>query len=304
MRVIAVPAALEERHVDSLFQQCAEVSPGERVLVDARRVRWVEPYGMLALLAAGVTLGADRELPRLELPESTDVVGYLNRMLFFEHARRVFEMERVPRRSRDASSDVLLEITAVRSHTDVHGVVDRVQDRAGAILTRQLGYPLSAAVQFSVILSEVCQNVVEHAQATGWVAAQTYGRTPRLERKVVKIAVADLGIGFRGSLSAEHAARFGDRWGDAAALEAAFIHGLTRFHDPGRGQGLQQIRKQVGRWGGKISIRSGTARIADVPDWDDAAPLEEQLAAFRGSQIGIELPQLQATITGANGGKP
>jgi hypothetical protein len=122
------------------------------------------------------------------------------------------------------------------------------------------------------------------------VAAQTYAWTKRLGRKVVVIAVMDLGIGFRRSLAAAQAARYPDRWTDAAALEAAFMHGQTRFHDPGRGQGLQQIRKQVGRWGGRISIRSGSARIADVPEWDDALPLEEGLPPLPGSQIGIILP--------------
>ena len=72
--------------------------------------------------------------------------------------------------------------------------------------------------------------------------------------------------------------------------EAAFIPGLTRFPDSGRGQGIQQIRKQVRRWDGGISIRTGTARIADVPAWDDTPPMEEGLAPFPGAQIHIVLP--------------
>jgi len=112
----------------------------------------------------------------------------------------------------------------------------------------------------------------------------------RLGRHVLVIAVCDVGRGFRGSLADEHAARFGDRWGDATALEAAFIHGLTRFPDSGRGQGIQQIRKQVRRWEGFISVRSGTARIADVPAWEEAPPLEDGLPAFPGAQITIILP--------------
>jgi hypothetical protein len=91
-------------------------------------------------------------------------------------------------------------------------------------------------------------------------------------------------------LTAEHSGRFGDRWGDATALEAAFIHGLTRFPDQGRGQGIQQIRKQVRRWDGVIAIRSGTARIADVPEWEDFPPMEEGLAPLPGAQITIILP--------------
>ncbi|MEJ2203276.1 MAG: hypothetical protein P8170_04130, partial [Gemmatimonadota bacterium] len=91
-------------------------------------------------------------------------------------------------------------------------------------------------------------------------------------------------------LADEHAARYGDRWSDSTALEAAFLHGLTRFPDSGRGQGIQQIRRQVQRWNGSITVRSGTSRIGQVPDWDDAPPLVEGLGAFPGAQIGIVLP--------------
>jgi anti-sigma regulatory factor (Ser/Thr protein kinase) len=196
-----------------------------------------------------------------------------------------------PRRREGAASNVLLEITPIRSHEDVHSVIDHVQERAGVILTERLGYSRGDASMFSMILSEVCQNIIEHAEAGGWVGIQTYNWAKRLGRQVVVIAVMDLGIGFRGSLAKEHSVRFGDRWSDATALEAAFMHGTTRFRDPGRGQGLKQIRTRVLRWGGKVSIRSGTARIADIPDWDDALPLEQNLAPFPGSQILIVLPE-------------
>ncbi|HUH13512.1 MAG TPA: ATP-binding protein [Longimicrobiales bacterium] len=288
MKVVPVPASLDESSFDALADGVA-AADGQRVLLDARRLRWVDPYGAVGLLAAGEVAGRT-ERPVLQLPAPGDVLSYLGRMDFFRHAGGIFEIHGDGRRAADGASDVLLEVTRVESHGDVHLVVDRVHERAGAILSRQLHYPPALAMQFGTILSEVCQNIMEHAQAPGWVAAQTYNWQKRLGRKVVVVAVMDLGVGFQGSLAGEHAARYGDGWGDAAALEAAFIHGLTRFRDPGRGQGLQQIRKLVGRVGGKISIRSGTARIADVPDWDDAKPLEERLAPFPGTQIVIVLP--------------
>ena len=39
-----------------------------------------------------------------------------------------------------------------------------------------------------------------------------------------------------------------------------------------------------------MSIRSGTARISDVPDWDDAPPLQEGLSSFPGAHIQLLLP--------------
>jgi hypothetical protein len=289
MKVVPVPASLEERTFDPLVE-AVSAAGGGRVLFDARHVRWVDPYGMLGLLATGEVARRGGERPMLQLPESAEVTSYLGRMGFLAQAERIFELHGAPRRPTDASSDVLLEITPITSHGDVHAVVDKVQERAGLILTRQLSYPFRDVVQFNVILSEVCQNILEHAESGGWVAAQTYNWAKRLGRKVAVIAVMDLGVGFKGSLASAHAARYGEKWGDAAALEAAFLHGITRFHDPGRGQGLQQIRRQVGRWGGRVSIRSGRAQIADVPDWDDAVPLVDDLPPFPGSQICIILP--------------
>ena len=41
---------------------------------------------------------------------------------------------------------------------------------------------------------------------------------------------------------------------------------------------------------GAITIRSGTARIGQVPEWDDSPPLVDGLQPFPGAQIGIILP--------------
>ncbi len=290
MQIIPVPGNLDSSSLDQLAGELAR-SGEEKVLFDARHLRWVDPGGIIGLLAAGAMARDRQGTPsRLQLVDAGDVATYLARMKFFEAAESVFELDIRPPRRPWNSSDVLLEVTSITTNTDIHTVVDRVQQRAGAILSQTLDYPASAVVQFSVILSEVCQNIIEHADAPGWVAAQSYNWAKRLGRQVLILSVSDVGTGFRGSLADTHAARFGDRWGDATALEAAFIHGLTRFPDSGRGQGIQQIRKQVRRWDGAISIRSGTARIADVPAWDDAPPLEENLPAFPGAQIKIVLP--------------
>ncbi len=292
MNVIAVPASLDYRTVDELYRA---VSPGTdgagKTLLDLRHLRFVDPNGMVALLSVGSLL-RDRhgEPGPMSLPESTDVLGYLARMGFFEQARQFFEFGEVSARRSGRASDVLLEISPIAENRHVHDVVDRVQERAEAILSRTLDFPPTAVVKFSVILSEVCQNILEHAEAPGWVAAQVYTWEKRLQRQVLVIAVADMGRGFKGSLADEHATRFSDRWGDATALEAAFMHGLTRFPDSGRGHGIQQIRRQVRRWDGLLSIRSGTARIRDVPSWESDPPMETDLSWFPGAQINIILP--------------
>jgi hypothetical protein len=300
VKLITLPPSLDERYFEPIARAML-APPEERVLLDCTHVQFVDPYGLIGLLAVGRALRErGPEPPLLKLPEKPEVISYMTRMAFFPHAEPIFELNGGSRRPRpDGGSDVLLEITAVSSHADVHSVVNLVNERGHRILTTQLHYPGREAFQFSVILSEVCQNIIEHAETGGWVASQTYRWKKRLDRKVVVIAVMDLGVGFRHSLAPTHATRYPDAWSDAAALEAAFMHGHTRFHDPGRGQGIQQIRKLVARWGGRISIRSGTARIADIPSWDDTPALEQQLPWLPGAQIGIVLPaRIEADASG------
>jgi len=188
-------------------------------------------------------------------------------------------------------SDVLLSVTPVRAMEDVHGVVGRIQEGAARILTNELGLEPAATARFGMALSEACQNIVEHSGTSGWVAVHAYTFRRRLGgRRVVVIAVGDAGVGFRRTLEATQARRFGDRWGDAAALEAAVIQEVSRFRDPGRGQGLPGIKRYLLRWQGKLSIRSGTARLAIVPPWDEDVPMTESLAPFPGAQLQIVIP--------------
>lgn len=289
MITVPIPASFDERTFDEAVA-LALSGDDEKVLIDARRLRFADPYGMVGLLAIGAELRRRGRTPILHMPENPEVSSYLSRMDFHESARDIYDLHGAARKPQGGGSDVLLEITPIRSVDDVHSVVDAVQTRAGAILSKELHYPVAASVQFSVMLSEVCQNIIEHSESDGWVAAQRYDWKTRLGRKVVVIAVMDLGVGFRGSMASEHATRFAERWSDSAALQGAFLQGKSRFADPGRGQGLQQIRKQVRRWNGQVTIRSGTARIADVPDWSDRTPMEEGLTELPGAQIGIVLP--------------
>ena len=65
---------------------------------------------------------------------------------------------------------------------DVHDVVERIQAKAQQILVNELNLDPMATMRFAMTLSEVCQNIVEHAQTTGWVAVQTYRYRQRLGR--------------------------------------------------------------------------------------------------------------------------
>ena len=294
-RLVEVPAQFDERSFDQFAAAFAEATKdGERLLFDAHAAEWASPFGLVALLAAGHAArgSGGRGLPLLTAPTHADVLSYWGRAGFFREAAALFEIHgRVPKGKPVEESDVLLPVTPVRAAEDVHDVVSKIQERASAILASELQLDPKATMGFAMALSEACQNIVEHAGTGGWVAVQSYHWRRRLARRVVVIAVADAGVGFRHSLEPTQAKRFGERWGDAAALEAALVQGVSRFRDPGRGQGLAGIRRYLARWDGKIAIRSGTARIAIVPSWDDDVPLKDGLPAFPGAQVLIIIPE-------------
>lgn len=297
MKVVPVPASLDDRTLDQLAQGLGSWPPAERLLLDARGTTWASPYGLTALLTAGqAAVEAGLPKPRLAVPELDDTRSYWARAGFFGHAVEYFDLVgKIPRRHEDGSRDVLLPVTAIRQAEDVHGVVGRIQEGAARILTTDLRLEAKATMGFAMALSEACQNIVEHAGTGGWVAVQAYHWRKRLGRRVVVIAVCDAGVGFRRSLEGTEARKVGERWGDGAALESALLHGVSRFRDPGRGQGLAGIKRYLLRWRGKISIRSGTARLAVVPDWDDDVPLAEHLPFFPGSQLMITIPAQEAS---------
>jgi len=293
--VIAVPPSLDDASFEQVLGPLATLAPDDRVLLDARHTRWASPYGLVGLLTIAQSRGTR---PSLIPPEADETASYWARTGFFQQAESLFEITGpVPRLRGGGESNVLLEITPVVQSGDVHSVVERIQQRAQKILSSELNIDAQASIRFVMTLSEVCQNVVEHAGRGGWVAVQTYRWQKRLGRRVVQIAVADAGIGFRRSLESlpgRLAPAPGDRWDDGTALEEAVIRGVSRFRDRGRGQGLAGARNFLGKWSGKLSIRSGTARIAIVPAWDEDAPLLEDLAPFPGAQVQITIPERAA----------
>ncbi len=256
--------------------------------IDLRNVTFIDPYGMLALLEIGELCMLEDVKKTIVLPQSSEVCEYLERMDFFSHARRYFSLDQytADRKSRIQDSDVLLEITPIQRSNDIHAIVGTVKDRAQAILATHLRYDDRAINNFIVALSEVCQNIIEHSENKGFVGIQKY-RFHNMNKNVVKIAVMDVGIGFRKSL----AGRFKLR-GDLDAIEQAFLHGASRYEDEGRGHGLAAVRRFVHQWQGKLSIRSGTARLSLIPSWARGKEQERNLIPFPGSQINILLPEV------------
>lgn len=108
-----------------------------------------------------------------------------------------------------------------------------------------------------------------------------------ISKNVVKIAVMDIGVGFRKSLSERFSLK-----NDIDAIENALLHGASRYTEKGRGHGLAAVRRFVNQWNGKISIRSGTAKLSIIPKWARGKEKEVNLTHFPGTQVNILLPEI------------
>ncbi|MBW2119263.1 MAG: sensor histidine kinase [Deltaproteobacteria bacterium] len=259
--------------------------------IELQDVSFIDPYGMVGLLEVGKVFKPDANRKTLYLPESEEVLKYLERMDFFRFANAYFRVEPFkPQLSekylRSPDSDVLLEITRIEKSDDIHFIVGKVKDRANAILTRHLQYDERAINGFLISLSEVCQNIIEHSETRGFVGIQKY-HFQNMGKNVVKIAVMDTGIGFRKSLSGRFSLK-----SDLHSIEKALLHGASRYEDEGRGHGLAAVRRFVNQWNGKLSIRSGTAKLSIIPEWAWGKKRESNLTSFPGAQINILLPEI------------
>ena len=260
--------------------------------IDLREASFIDPAGMVGILELGELLQSEGSRKTVYLPKSEEVLKYLERMDFFKFADSYFNLEPPkPKISgkylRSSYSDVLLEITPIEKSDDIHFIVGRVKDRANAILKRHLNYDEKAINGFIVALSEVCQNIIEHSENRGFVGIQKYHFHQKINKNVAKIAVMDLGIGFKKSLSERFPLK-----NDFEAIEKALLHGASRYVDKGRGHGLAAVRRFVKQWNGKISIRSSTAKFSIIPKWAWGKEKETKLVYFSGSQINIMLIEI------------
>jgi len=263
----------------------------ESSAIELREINFIDPYGMVGILEIGELFKSEGIQKIIYLPESEEVLKYLERMDFFQFAERYFILEPSDiqiseKYLRSSYSDVLLEITPIEKSDDIHFIVGKVKDRSHAILARHLNYDENAINNFIVALSEVCQNIIEHSEYKGFVGIQKY-RFQGIDKNVVKIAVMDIGIGFRKSLSERFSLK-----NDLDAIEKGLLHGASRFTEKGRGHGLSAVRRFVKQWNGKLSIRSGTAKFSIIPEWARGKAKEMNLAYFPGAQINIMLPEV------------
>jgi hypothetical protein len=134
----------------------------------------------------------------------------------------------------------LVEVAWLRTSVDVDALAAMVHSRV-VELDADLAHALHQGV------AEIGQNVCDHAQSVGFVAAQTIPR-----RGELRFAVADPGVGLWATLRPRGASS------DGHAIDLA-LHGVSRLGGGGRGTGLPSTVRAVTHLGGYLYLASGVS---------------------------------------------
>lgn len=286
MKVLhADTTVLKANTMDELFALGIEYSDGHKgrrrgsITISLEDVEFVDPYGLVSLWVLARYLGKKFRTVKLVMPRSQVLRSYLQRMNFqiiMDQIAETDEHDSFVRRT--PPSDVLLEMTPIHGHADVVKVTGMILGRIGRILKTELQYDRKDIAQFSSLVSEVCMNIFDHSEDSGMVAAQRY--TNSEGKKYVIVAVADLGIGIRRSLSERYPEAM--KWTDIEAMINALKKDFSRH--PNRGLGLFMVSKLVNDYGGSLDMRTGSARLHIRQRGTGFST-----ADFPGTQISISL---------------
>lgn len=131
------------------------------------------------------------------------------------------------------------------------------QDEIGSIVDlvgKTMSLSRTGKTDLQLTLFEVARNVVDHSQsrAGAVLSARLYS-----EKRQVRFAIADAGIGFRAALASRFAP--GD---DSSALRLVFREGKSSRSMPHNlGQGLKHLSRLVEVTNGELLVQSGSAYL-------------------------------------------
>ena len=265
--------------VERLHSLVDDCRPAERFVLDMRRVGFVKPHGVVALLLTARRL-SDLSRRRVELANvGRQVHAYLERMDIFEVGGDwVAPAEDLDEGwDRNPQTMNLLELTAVEGPRDVVKAIERAE----GVFSRWLEVPNLNGLL--CVLSELCANVYQHSgDPSGCVMIQKYEEGSS-GRAVVCVAVGDLGCGVRASLSARHGEMAHEPLG---YLRAAMAGRTSRASGRG-GLGLRTVEEVAKGTGGRLWLRSETAAVVSRASSEPRG--RRGLCHVPGTQVAVDL---------------
>ena len=218
-------------------------TPASDPTVDMSSVSWCDVSGLVGL--ASVVDRARRRGRRVVVvaPKNRSVANYLAVMRLGEVLDELGAHHDLPS-VRSHGAETILPLQRFGGAADASHLATHVFDTV---------YPVDSDVAAALYtgLCEAGENVEDHSgQGGGYVAAQRYDRDGRFW-----FAVGDSGYGMRRTLGlSRHEAH-------ETAIRSALQDGVTGSGDAGRGNGLPDIARSIGKLRGNLLIASGDASV-------------------------------------------
>jgi hypothetical protein len=268
----------DTQSVERFYSIISNVPPAEKYMLDMSAVRFVKPYGVIALVIAarGLSMLSGQQV---HLSNTSDKVYlYLHRMNLFQIGSDWLQAADTLGQewSRNPQTANLLELTVITGPSDVELVISRAE----RIFSRWLLVPNLR--NLLNVLSELCANIYQHSgDRYGCVLIQKYESFKR-DQVIVNLAVGDLGCGIRGSLVARH----GEIGREPLDYLREAMGGRTSRHTDRGGLGLRRVEQIAASEGGHLWLRSETAAI--FSRGPGKAKGHRDMALVPGTQVAVE----------------
>ncbi len=296
MPLLRLPPAVYDDSLSDLVTRLAFVARqnGGPIELDFQDVQFYVPAALTALLA---TLHgwcqAKRSVTLLNC-ESCPAFTYLQRMDFFRLSGIALP-ENFTRRAADGRFVPLCRIDG-----GTRGNVTEVSSALARCVFPKLADtddPESAGpldmVEYAT--SELINNVIQHARGPGFAAAQVYPKSG-----LIRLAVADCGIGIRGSFAAYEPPFWDPAMSDLDAVRTALqpkvsskLHLPVAWGEPvNAGVGLSMLKEIARHADGMFTLLSGTGFFQHNHLEPRRLPTElNLLETYAGTVCSLQLPQ-------------
>ncbi|MDD5584332.1 MAG: hypothetical protein PHV55_04685, partial [Candidatus Omnitrophica bacterium] len=166
---------------DNLFEKInLPLKDGFPAEINLQKVKFVDPYGLVALCLAGRHLWNKCKDISVILPDSSDCQEYLHAMGFIRLAEGVAQVKNAMdglASGQQLDQEVVLELTRIeKKEKEPDKDIKNVLGRLSTIIQNQLNFKDKEIADLSNIVSELCYNIKDHSADEGFVAVQRYQR--------------------------------------------------------------------------------------------------------------------------------
>jgi hypothetical protein len=249
---------------------------------DLKPLAFIDAYGLVGTACAlRVAFAADPDFP-VQMPRSESMNGHLAAMGFADF---LAEAGRQASATTSAAFDASSVVVPLQSAADSGGEQALSQLLWGALRDHVHPQVLETITEG---VWEMVGNALEHSGSDALVMGQVYlskrgGEAPEHDDRV-QVVIGDVGQGIRASFLATGVRKPTD---DREAIDLALEYLVTSVaDDPGRGQGLSTTMEQVVGLGGRMVLRSGSAKVSI----EAGRKHEEAVPGLPGVIVALSLP--------------